>query len=56
MSEREAGQVLTSENSEAFYANKLGLAEEAPVEAVVEETPTEPAEDCLLYTSDAADE
>jgi len=45
MSEREAGQVLTSENSEAFYANKLGLAEEAPVEAVVEETPTEPAEE-----------
>ena len=44
MSEREAGQVLTSENSEAFYANKLGLAEEAPVEAVVEET-TEPAEE-----------
>jgi len=45
MSEREAGQVLTSENSEAFYANKLGLAEEAPVEAVVEETPTEPVEE-----------
>ena len=45
MSEREAGQVLTSENSEAFYANKLGLAEEAPVEAVVEETPTEPTEE-----------
>jgi len=44
MSEREAGQVLTSENSEAFYANKLGLAEEAPVEAVVEET-AEPAEE-----------
>ena len=45
MSEREAGQVLTSENSEAFYANRLGLAEEAPVEAVVEETPTEPVEE-----------
>ena len=44
MSEREAGQVLTSENSEAFYANRLGLAEEAPVEAVVEET-AEPAEE-----------
>jgi len=47
MSEREAGQVLTSENSEAFYANRLGLAEEAPVEAVVEETPTEPTEEAI---------
>jgi len=50
MSEREAGQVLTSENSEAFYANKLGLAAEAPAEAEVEqkvqeETPSEPVEE-----------
>jgi len=43
--EKQVANVLTSENSEAFYANKLGLAEEAPVEAVVEETPTEPAEE-----------
>ena len=42
--EKQVANVLTSENSEAFYANKLGLAEEAPVEAVVEET-TEPAEE-----------
>jgi DNA repair exonuclease SbcCD ATPase subunit len=34
--------VLTSENSAEFYANKLGLAAES--EAVVEETPTEPVE------------
>ena len=45
--EKQVANVLTSENSEAFYANKLGLAEEAPVEAVVEETaePTEEAND-----------
>jgi len=43
--EKQVANVLTSENSEAFYANKLGLAEEAPVEAIVEETPTEPAEE-----------
>jgi len=56
MSEREAGQVLTSENSEAFYANKLGLAEEAPVEAVVEETPTEPAEEANDQSEQPAEE
>lgn len=50
-SEREASNVLTSENSGEFYANKLGLATEAPVEAVeteptVEDTPqSEPVAD-----------
>ena len=44
MSEKEAGSVVTSANAEEFYANRLGLAEEAPVEAVVEET-AEPAEE-----------
>jgi len=50
-SEREASSVLTSENSGEFYANKLGLATEAPVEAVeteptVEDTPqSEPVAD-----------
>ena len=50
-SEREASNVLTSENSGEFYANKLGLATEAPVEAVeteptVEDTPqSEPIAD-----------
>lgn len=36
--------VLTSENSAEFYANKLGLADQPEVEAVVEESPTEPME------------
>jgi hypothetical protein len=45
--ERQVANVLTSENSEAFYANKLGLAEQAPVEAVEEKSaePTEEAND-----------
>ena len=37
MSEKEAGQVLTSENAAEFYANRLGLAEPAP-EPVAEES------------------
>jgi hypothetical protein len=45
MSEKEAGSVVTSANAEEFYANKLGLAEEAPVEAVVEEKTAEPTEE-----------
>jgi hypothetical protein len=44
MSEKEAGSVVTSENSADFYANRLGLAERAAPEAVVEETPTEPSD------------
>jgi hypothetical protein len=49
MSEKEAGSVVTSANAEEFYANKLGLAEEAPIEAVAETpkeevTETEPTE------------
>ena len=44
MSEKNAGQVLTSENAAEFYANRLGLAEsQAPAEAV--EEPTEPTEE-----------
>ena len=54
--ERQVENVLTSENSEAFYANKLGLAEEAPVEAVVEETPTEPAEEATDQSEQPAEE
>ena len=49
MSEKEAGSVVTSANAEEFYANRLGLAEEAPIEAVEtpkqEEKPTEPIEE-----------
>ena len=43
MSEKEAGQVLTSENSQEFYANRLGLADQPEVEAVQTE-PTEETE------------
>ena len=43
MSEKEAGQVLTSENAAEFYANRLGLAE-SPTEPVAVEEPTEPTE------------
>lgn len=46
MSEKEAGSVVTSANAEEFYANRLGLAEEAPVEAV-EEKSAEPAEEAI---------
>ena len=41
MSDKEASQVLTSENSAEFYANRLGLADQPEVEAVQ----TEPAEE-----------
>ena len=41
MSDKEAGQVLTSENSAEFYANRLGLADQPEVEAA----PAEPAEE-----------
>ena len=41
MSDKEASQVLTSENSAEFYANRLGLADQPEVEAA----PAEPAEE-----------
>ena len=41
MSDKKAGQVLTSENSAEFYANRLGLADQPEVEAA----PAEPAEE-----------
>ena len=43
-SEKEAGQVLTSENAAEFYANRMGLADQAPTEAEVEDSPSEPVE------------
>ena len=43
MSDKEASQVLTSDNSAEFYANRLGLATEQPVEAT-EVEPTVEAE------------
>jgi len=44
MSEKEASQVLTSENAAEFYANRLGLAESTADTEAVEETP-EPESD-----------
>jgi hypothetical protein len=44
MSEKEAGQVLTSDNAAEFYANRLGLAESPSVEAEKSE-PTEVVEE-----------
>jgi superfamily I DNA and/or RNA helicase len=38
MSDKEAGQVLTSENAAEFYANRLGLAESPTETEAVEET------------------
>jgi len=45
MSDKEAGQVLTSENSQEFYANRLGLADQPEVEATPEVEPTEVVEE-----------
>ena len=45
MSDKEAGQVLTSENAAEFYANRLGLAESNSETEAVEETPEPVAED-----------
>ena len=56
MSEAQAAIVLTSDNSEAFYAQKLGLAEEAPVEAVVDENPTEPTEEAEEQSGQESEE
>ena len=45
MSEKEAGQVLISENAAEFYANRLGLAESPADTEAVEETPEPVAEE-----------
>jgi len=51
MSEKEAGQVLTSENSAEFYANKMNLADRND-DVAVEDTP-EPSEESNQSESDA---
>jgi len=51
MSEKEAGQVLTNENSAEFYANKLNLADRDD-DVAVENTP-EPSEESNQSESDA---
>ena len=45
MSDKEASQVLTSENAAEFYANRLGLAESPAETEAVEDTPEPVAED-----------
>jgi hypothetical protein len=44
VAERLAANVVTSENLAEFNAKKMGLADRAPAEAVVENAPTEPTE------------
>jgi len=44
VADRLAANVVTSENLAEFNAKKMGLADRAPVEAVVENAPTEPTE------------
>jgi hypothetical protein len=56
MSEKEAGSVVTSENSADFYANRLGLADREAPEAVVEETPTEPVVEAEQSKPEAEDD
>ena len=51
MSEKESGQVLTSENSAEFYANKMNLADRDD-DVAVEDTP-EPSEESNQSESDA---
>jgi len=43
-SEKEAGQVLTSENAADFYAQKMSLADQGFNEAEVEDSPSEPSD------------
>ena len=45
MSEKQAGQVLTSENAAEFYAQKLGLAQSEPEAVAVVEEAAEPAQE-----------
>ena len=44
VAERLAANLVTSENLAEFNAKKMGLADRAPAEAVVENAPTEPTE------------
>jgi len=44
-SEKEAGQVLTSENAADFYFSKMGIAPKSEPVAEVEATPSEPVEE-----------
>ena len=56
MSEKEAGQVLTSENAAEFYANRLGLAESPAETEAVEETPEPESEESQSEPKEAEKE
>lgn len=56
MSDKEAGQVLTSENAAEFYANRLGLAESSADTEAVEETPEPVAEETQSEPKEAEKE
>lgn len=57
MSEAQASNVLTSENAADFYAQKLGLASEAPTEAevVADEAPSEPEQEANTQNESEAE-
>jgi len=56
MSEKEASQVLTSENAAEFYANRLGLAESPADTEAVEETPEPESEESQSEPKEAEKE
>jgi len=56
MSEKEASQVLTSENAAEFYANRLGLAESSADTEAVEETPEPESEESQSEPKEAEKE
>jgi len=56
MSEKEASQVLTSENAAEFYANRLGLAESPEGTEAVEETPEPESEESQSEPKEAEKE
>jgi hypothetical protein len=56
MSEKEASQVLTSENAAEFYANRLGLAESSADTEAVEETPEPESEETQSEPKEAEKE
>jgi hypothetical protein len=56
MSDKEAGQVLTSENAAEFYANRLGLAESSADTEAVEETPEPVSEESQSEPKEAEKE
>jgi len=54
--EKQAGNVITSENAAEFYSQKMGLADQAPTEAEVENPPSEPEQVAEQSEPEAKDE